>query len=277
VYAAGVNPLDWKVRRGHAKDWLQHQLPLIPGWDLSGIIAAVGPDMAAFKAGDPVFGMLDFRRNGAYADFVATKTLHLAPKPSSLDHVQAAAVPLASLTAWQAIFEIADLQPGQTILIHAAAGGVGHYAVQLAKWRGARIIGTASADNAPFLREMGASEAIDYRSTPFYEKVHDVDVVLDPIGGETQKQSWQVLKKGGILVATLGISSPEIARQYGVRGQGVSVHPDSGQLGRIADLIDAGRLKPTVTTVLPLNQAAKAHEQSQTGHTRGKIVLQVRA
>jgi NADPH:quinone reductase-like Zn-dependent oxidoreductase len=275
VYAAGVNPLDWKVRQGHAKDWLQHRLPLIPGWDVSGVIAAVGPDVAAFKEGDPVFGMLDFKHNGAYAEFVATQALHLAPKPASLDHVQAAAVPLASLTAWQALFEVADLHSGQTILIHAAAGGVGHFAVQLAKWQEARVIGTASADNADFLRELGAAEAIDYRSTPFYEKVHDVDVVLDPIGGDTQKQSWKVLKKGGILVATLGIASPEIAGQYGARGQGVMVHPDNVQLSRIAALIDAGRLKPAVTTVLPLDQAAKAHELSQTGHTRGKIVLQV--
>ena len=185
-------------------------------------------------------------------------------------------MPLASLTAWQALFEIADLKSGQTVLIHAAAGGVGHYAVQLAKHKGARVIGTASADNAGFLREIGADEAIDYRSTPFFEKVRDVDVVLDTIGGETQERSWQVLKKGGILVATLGISSPETARRYGVRGEGFLVHPDSAQLSQIAALIDGGHLKPMVSTVLPLDQAAKAHELSQTGHTRGKIVLQVR-
>ncbi len=275
VHAAGINPLDWKVRQGHARQWLQHHLPLIPGWDVSGVIAAVGPDVVSFKEGDQVFGMLDFKRNGAYAEFVATKTLHLAPKPASLDHIQAAAVPLACSTAWQALFEIADLQSGQTVLIHAAAGGVGHFAVQLAKWQGARVIGTASADNADFLRELGADEVIDYRSTPFFEKVHDVDVVLDPIGGDTQKQSWQVLKKGGILVATLGITSPETAGQCGGRAQGVAVHPDSSQLGRIATLIDIDHLKPVVTTVLPLDQAAKAHALSQTGHTRGKIVLQV--
>jgi NADPH:quinone reductase-like Zn-dependent oxidoreductase len=276
VHAAGVNPLDWKVRAGHVKEWLQHRLPLIPGWDVSGVIAAVGPEVASFQEGDQVFGMLDFKRDGAYAEFVTTQTLHLVPKPASLDHVQAAAVPLASLTAWQALFEIADLRSGQTVLIHAAAGGVGHFAVQLAKWQGARVIGTASAGNADFLRELGADEVIDYRSTPFFEKVHDVDVVLDPIGGDTQKQSWQVLKKGGILVATLGITSPEIARQYGGRGQGVAVHPDSNQLGRIVTLIDIDHFKPVVTTVLPLDQAAKAHVLSQTGHTRGKIVLQVR-
>jgi NADPH:quinone reductase-like Zn-dependent oxidoreductase len=276
VHAAGVNPLDWKVRAGHVKEWLQHRLPLIPGWDVSGVIAAVGPEVTSFNIGDAVFGMLDFKRDGAYAEFVTTQTQHLAPKPTSLSHVQAAAVPLASLTAWQALFEIADLRSGQTVLIHAAAGGVGHFAVQLAKWQGARVIGTASAGNADFLRELGADEVIDYRSTPFFEKVHDVDVVLDPIGGDTQKQSWQVLKKGGILVATLGITSPEIARQYGGRGQGVAVHPDSNQLGRIVTLIDIDHFKPVVTTVLPLDQAAKAHELSQTGHTRGKIVLQVR-
>ena len=209
VHAAGVNPLDWKVRQGHVKEWLQHRLPLIPGWDVSGVIAAVGPEVTSFKMGIGSSACWISSVTAPTPSLSRPRTLHLAPKPESLNHVQAAAVPLASSTAWQALFEIADLQSGQTVLIHAAAGGVGHFAVQLAKWQGARVIGTASADNADFLRELGADEVIDYRSTPFFEKVHDVDVVLDPIGGDTQKQSWQVLKKGGILVATLGITSPE--------------------------------------------------------------------
>jgi NADPH:quinone reductase-like Zn-dependent oxidoreductase len=275
VHAAGVNPLDWKVRAGHVKGWMQHRLPLIPGWDVSGVVEAVGPDVTAFKAGDAVYGMLDFMRNGAYAEYVAAQTRNLALKPNSIDHIQAGAVPLASLTAWQSLFEIADLKSGQTVLIHAAAGGVGHFAVQFAKWKGAKVIGTASAGHERFLRELGADEVIDYHTTRFEEAVHEVDVVLDPIGGDTQQRSWQVLKKGGILVATLGISSPEAARQRGVRGEGVMVHPDTAQLAQIAALIDAGSLKPTVTTVLPLAEAAQAHELSQTGHTGGKIVLRV--
>lgn len=276
VHAAGVNPLDWKVRAGHVKAWLQHQLPLIPGWDVSGVVEAVGPDVSAFKIGDDVIGMLDFRRNGAYAEYVAAGTQNLALKPTSIDHVRAAAVSLAALTAWQSLFEIAGLNSGQTVLIHAAAGGVGHYAVQFAKWKGARVIATASASNASFLQELGADAVIDYRSTRFEDEVREVDVVLDLIGGDTQQRSWQVLKKGGILVATLGISSPEAAAEQGVRGEGVMVHPNVAQLTQIAALIDAGDLKPVITEILPLAQAIRAHELSQTGHVRGKIVLQVR-
>jgi NADPH:quinone reductase-like Zn-dependent oxidoreductase len=275
VRAAGVNPLDWKVRAGHVKAWLQHRLPLIPGWDVSGIVEAVGSGVTSFKVGDAVSGMLDFMRNGAYAEYVAAQTLNLAFKPNSIDHTEAGAVPLASLTAWQSLFEVAGLKPGQTVLIHAAAGGVGHFAVQLAKWKEAKVIGTASAGKESFLRDLGADEVIDYRTTKFEEAVHDVDVVLDTIGGDTQQRSWQVLKKGGILVATLGISSQEAARQHGVRGEGIMVHPDAGQLTRIAALIDAGKLRPAVTTILPLAEAARAHDLSQTGRVRGKIVLQV--
>ncbi len=276
VYAAGVNPLDWKVRAGHAKAWLQHRLPLIPGWDVSGIVEAVGPGVTAFEIGDAVFGMLDFMRNGAYAEFVSAGTRNLAPKPASIDHVQAAAVPLASLTAWQSLFEIAGLGSGQTVLIHAAAGGVGHFAVQFAKWKGAKVIGTASAGNVNFLRGLGADEVIDYRAKPFEQAVHDVDVVFDPIGGDTQQRSWKVLKKGGILVATLGISSPEAAIEHGVRGEGVMVRPDSSQLAHIAKLVDEMNVKPSVSAVLSLAEAARSHELSQTGHVRGKIVLKVR-
>jgi NADPH:quinone reductase-like Zn-dependent oxidoreductase len=275
VHAAGVNPLDWKVRAGHLKARMQHRLPLIPGWDVSGVVEAVAPDIMAFEVGDAVYGMLDFTRNGAYAEYVAARTLNLAFKPNSVGHIQAGAVPLTSLTAWQSLFEVAGLKSGQTVLIHGAAGGVGHFAVQFAKWKGARVIGTAAASNESFLRELGADRVIDYRTTKFEEAVHDADVVLDTIGGDTQQRSWQVLKKGGILVATLGISSPEAARQHGVRGEGVMVHPDATQLTQIAALIDAGNLKPTVTTILPLAEAARAHELSRTGHVRGKIVLQV--
>ena len=277
VQGAGVNPLDWKVRAGHVKEWLQHRLPLIPGWGASGVVKAVREGVTAFKSGDEVYGMLNFKQDGAYAEYVVAKAQDLALPPKSIDRVRAGAVPLAALTAWQALFDVAGLSPGQSVLIHAAAGGVGHFAVQFAKWKGARVIGTASAANTSFVRDLGADEAIDYRATRFEEAVREVDVVLDTIGGDTQRQSWQVLKKGGILVATLGISSPEAAREHQVRGEGVMVHPDSAQLAEIAALIDAGQVKPVITTVLPLAEAARAHELSQTGHTRGKIVLQVSA
>lgn len=275
VQAAAINPLDWKVRAGHLQDWLQHQLPLIPGWDVCGTVDAVGAGVTTFQTGDAVMGMLDFKRDGAYAEYVAAGTRHLAPKPASLDSVQSAAVPLDTLTAWQSLFEIAGLESGQTVLIHAAAGGVGHFAVQLARWKGARVIGTASSQNAAFLQGLGAETVIDYRHTRFEEEVREVDVVFDLIGGETQERSWQVLKKGGILVATLGISSPETAEKYGVRGEGLIVQPNPDQLRQIAALIDAGEVKPAVTEVLPLARAARAHEISEAGHVRGKIVLQV--
>ena len=275
VHAAGINPLDWKARDGHVKAWLQHRLPLIPGWDVSGVVEAVGSGEKTLKVGDEVYGMLDFSRDGAYAEYVAARTLNLALKPKSIDFTQAAAVPLASLTAWQSLFEVSGLQPGQTVLIHGGAGGVGHFAVQFAKWKEAKVIVTASADNEAFLRKLGVDEAIDYRNIKFEKAVHDVDVVMDTIGGDTQQRSWQVLRKGGILVTTLRIFSPEVVRDHGVRGEEVLVHPDTGQLNQIAALIDAGDLKPSVAAVLPLTEAGRAHELSQTGHVRGKIVLQV--
>jgi NADPH:quinone reductase-like Zn-dependent oxidoreductase len=275
VQGAGVNPLDWKVRAGQVKEWLQHHLPLIPGWDVSGIVEAVGEGVTAFKSGDGVYGMLDFRKDGAYAEYVVAKALDLASRPRSIHRVQAGAVPLAALTAWQSLFEVAGLSSIQSVLIHAAAGGVGHFAIQFAKWKGARVLGTASAENVDFLKELGADEVIDYRANRFEEKVREVDVVFDLIGGDTQRRSWQVLKKGGILVATLGIPSPEAAREHQVRGEGIIVHPDRPQLAKIAALIDGAQVKPVVTAVLPLADAARAHELSQRGHTRGKILLQV--
>lgn len=275
VHAAGVNPLDWKVRRGHAKDWLNHKLPLIPGWDVSGIIDRTGPGVADFKKGDEVYGLLDVGRDGAYAGYVATKTSNIAYKPKKAGHIVAAALPVATLTAWQALFGIALLSAGQTALIHAAAGGVGHMAVQLAKWKGARVIGTASERNVKFLKELGADEVIDYNKVRFEDAVKDVDVVLDTLGGEVQDRSWKVLKKGGIMVSTLREPSVELAAKYGARGAIVFVKPDAGELKKIAGLIDAGKIRAVVETVLPLSEAGKAHELSESGHTRGKIVLKI--
>ena len=276
VYAAGVNPLDWKVRAGHAREWLQYRLPLTPGWDVSGVVEAVGAEVADFNTGDAVYCLLDLKRGGAHAEYVAAPARDMARKPKSLDHVQAAAVPLAALTAWQSLFDLAKLSSGQSVLVHAAAGGVGHYAVQLAKWKGARVIGTASGRNVDFVRGLGADEVIDYRTTRFEDAVGNVDVVFDTMGGDIQERSWRVVKRGGVLVATLGISSPGVAAECGVRGEGVLVHPDAGQLARIAELADAGHLKPAIHAVFPLAEAAKAHELSQTGHVRGKIVLKLR-
>lgn len=276
VHAAGVNPVDWKARAGHLEDWLHHQLPLIPGWDVSGVVEALGTDVAGFTPGDEVFGMLDITRNGAYAEYAVVSAASVARKPPALSHAIAAALPIAALTAWQALFDVAHLKAGQTLLIHGAAGGVGHFAVQFAKWKGAKVIGTATGRNVGFVRELGADRVIDYQTTRFEGAVRDIDAVFDTIGGETQHRSWQVVKKGGVLVATLGIENPQAAADHGVRGVGMYVHADLAQLARIAALIETKKVTTYLNSVLPVAEAAKAHESSQTGHVRGKIVLTVR-
>jgi NADPH:quinone reductase-like Zn-dependent oxidoreductase len=276
VHAAGVNPLDWKVSEGYGKDRLNHKLPLILGWDVSGVIEASGSGVTNFKAGDDVYGLLDVRRDGAYTEYVAARADHLAPKPKTINHVQAAAVPITGLTAWQSLFDAAGLAPGQTVLIHAAAGGVGSFAVQLAKWRGAKVLGTASSANVSFLKGLGADEVIDYKANRFEERAKGVDVVLDTLGGEIQDRSWKVLKKGGILVSTVGIRFPEKAAELGVRAVSFFVRPNAAHLMEIGRLIDKGDIKPAVETVLPFAQARKALELSRSGHSRGRIVLQVR-
>jgi NADPH:quinone reductase-like Zn-dependent oxidoreductase len=275
VHAAAVNPVDWKVRAGHLKGFLNYSLPLIPGWDLSGVVEATGAGVTDWKQGDAVYARPDLRRNGAYAEYIAVRASELGHKPRSIDHVQASAIPLACLTAWQALFDAGGLKAGQRVLIHAAAGGVGTFAVQLAKWKGAHVVGTASERNHAFLRELGADEVIDYTKTNFEEVVRDVDVVLDTLAGQTRDRSWNVLKKDGILVSILGQPSPDDAAQRGVRAAGVFVEPNQAQLGEIAKLVDSGKLRPIIETALPLAQAARAHEMNQTLHTRGKIVLQV--
>lgn len=277
VHAAGVNPVDWKVREGLMRALLDHRLPLILGWDVSGVVEEVGPGVAGLREGDEVYSRPDLGRDGSYAELIVIRASEAAPKPASIDHTRAAAVPLAALTAWQVLFDSAGLAAGQTVLIHAAAGGVGHFAVQLARWKGARVIGTASAANAEFVRDLGAGEVIDYRTTRFERAVRDVDVVLDAVGGEVQERSWKVLRKGGILVSIVSRVPEQAAARYGARGLSVLVQPNAEQLGQIARLIDSGVLAPTVSEVLPLAEARRAHELIQEGHTRGKIVLRVAA
>src|SRR5216683_2520023 len=208
IHAAAVNPVDWKVRAGHLKDMLKYQLPLIPGWDAAGVIEDVGAGVARLKRGDEVYTRPDISRDGTYAEYITVREPEVALKPKSLDHVHAAAIPLAALTAWQALFDAGGLSAGQRVLIHAAAGGVGSFAVQLAKWKGAYVIGTASAHNHEFLRGLGADETIDYTAVRFEDAVQDVDLVLDAMAGETQKRSWKTLKPGGILVSILGLEGP---------------------------------------------------------------------
>jgi len=275
VRAASVNPVDWKIRDGYGKEIFNHQMPLILGWDVAGTIEAVGPEVDKFKLGDPVYGYTSLLRDGAYAELAIAKQEEIAVKPASLDFVEAAAVPVAALTAWQAMFDTANLEENQKVLIHAASGGVGSIAVQLAKAKGVYVIGTSSARNAEFVRELGVDEFIDYQATQFETVVHDVDVVLDTIGGDTQVRSFGVLRKDGFLVSIVEPPSEELAAQHGVRSKMVGVLPNGTQLSEIAALIDSGKVKPFVETVLPLSEARQAHEMSKSGRTRGKIVLQV--
>lgn len=272
VKAASVNPFDWKVRAGYKKDIFPLTFPATLGSDVSGTVEEVGPGAARFKRGDEVYASLGLE-GGGYAEYAVAKEEIVAKRPSTLDHLQAAAVPVAGLTAWQTLFEVAQLRAGQKVLIHAAAGGVGSFAVQFAKAKGAYVIGTASSRNQAFLRELGVDKAVDYQKTRFEDVVRDADVVLDTIGGDTQERSFKALKKGGILVSIVQPPSQELAAKYGVRALFYAGHPSSSNLAEIAGLIDAGKVKTVVETVLPLAEARRAHELSQSGHARGKIVL----
>lgn len=275
VHAAAVNPVDWKVREGHLKSRVEFPMPFIPGWDLSGVVEKTGVAVTRLGAGNEVYSRPDIARNGAYAEYILVEDALVALKPKTIDHVQACGIPLAGMTAWQALFDVAGLQPGQRVLIHAAAGGVGTFAVQFAKWKGAYVIGTASGRNLDFVRELGADEVIDYTGTPFETAIKDVDVVLDTMGGETQERSWGVLKPGGILVGIVSPPPEDSAAQHNVRAAYHFLDPNAGQLTHIAGLVDAGKVRCIVDTVLPLSEARKAQELSETGHARGKIVLKV--
>ena len=275
IFAASVNPVDWKVREGYLKEMIPYELPLILGWDVSGVIEIVGSNITDFQEGDAVYSHPDITRNGTYAEYIAVKSHEIALKPKSLDHIHSASIPLAGLTAWQALFEIANLSQGQRVLIHAAAGGVGSFAVQLAKTRGAYVIGTASARNHEFLRELGVDEMVDYTSVKFEDRVKDIDVVLDTIGGDTLERSWKVLKQGGHLVSIVETPSEDKAKANNVKSEFLFVQPNAEQLGKIADLVEQGKIQTYLEKVFPLQQAKDAHLLSQTGRVKGKIVLHV--
>lgn len=273
VRAVGVNPTDFWHR---ATGGLLGR-PVRLGWDLSGMVEAVGVGAALFRPGDEVFGMPRLpQAAGTYAEYVTAPSRHLARKPAGLSHVEAAGLGLAGLTAWQALVDVADVRPGQRVLVHAAAGGVGHLAVQIAKARGAHVIGTASAAKHAFVRGLGADEVIDYTTTDFAERLHDLDVAIDSIGGEYGPRSLRTLRPGGILVA---LASPaetyleEEAARQGKRARFMIVEPDSAGLTSLAGLVDTGQLRVEVDTVLPLERVAKAHEIGQAGRTKGKIIL----
>jgi NADPH:quinone reductase-like Zn-dependent oxidoreductase len=276
VRAAGVNPTDWKHR---ATGGFLGQPPFVLGWDVSGVVEAVGIGVTVHAPGDEVFGMLPYPfGHGSHAEYVTAPARAFVPKPSGIGHTEAGALPLVSLTAWQALVDTADVRPGQRVLIHAAAGGVGHVAVQIAKARGAYVIGTASAGKHEFLRGLGADELVDYRKTDFTEAVRDVDVVLDTIGGDNTFRSLRVLSEGGIVVSILPMGPEELykeAAQLGVRAARMLVEADHAGMLAVADLVGSGRLRPTIAGSFPLAEAAKAHALGDTGRTTGKLVLLV--
>jgi NADPH:quinone reductase-like Zn-dependent oxidoreductase len=269
VHAASVNPVDTYTRTGETVSFTGAKVPYIPGFDVSGVVEATGDGVKSFRKGDAVFAMLDLTRGGGYAEYAIVRESEAAPKPKRLTHEQAAAIPLTALTAWQALFDTANLEKGQTVLIHAGAGGVGTMAIQLAKWKGAKVIATASAANHDYLKQLGADVVIDYRTQKFEELVKDVDVVLDPVGGDTQARSIGVLKNGGTLVSLVGLGGTA-RRSTAIKAKSILVKPDGATLARIGELVT-----PTVSHTFTLQQVKDAHVQSETGRTRGKIVLTV--
>jgi NADPH:quinone reductase-like Zn-dependent oxidoreductase len=275
VHAAGVLPAEWKTRQGLFHAFRPASFPYIPGSAFAGVVEQVSPGVTAFRTGQAVFGRTN---NGAYAEFttVSVETIALRPEPLSFD--QAAAISGGATVAWTALFENGDLRPGQRVLIHGAAGGVGSFAVQLARWKGAHVIGTASAANLEFVRSLGAAAAIDYAATPFEQAAHDLDLVLDTIGGETLRRSMAVLKPGGTLVSLLEQPPQDEAQARGIRATNNSVtqpFPSSSLLQTLARLIVAGELTVTLGPIFALHEAPQAHELSQAGHGRGRIVLHI--
>lgn len=252
------------------------RIPTIPGHEFSGIVESLPSVATGLAIGDAVYGLADFPRDGAAAEYLAVRATNLAHKPRSVDHLHSAAVTLSGLTAWQALFTHGGVEAGQRILIHGGAGGVGVFAIQLAHWKGAHIVTTSSAANFDFLRSLGADEIIDYSKTRFEDAVHDVDLVLDAVGGDTVDRSWKVLRPDGMLISVAEPIAPEEAEKHGARGFFFIVEPSREQLEHIGALIDSGSLKIEIAKVFPLAQARTAFELALEGHTRGKIVLEVR-
>jgi NADPH:quinone reductase-like Zn-dependent oxidoreductase len=274
VAAAGVNPVDYKIRGGKYPAVKQDKLPFVLGRDVAGTVIECGPAAGRFAKGESIYAMPGLGRGG-YAEYALVKATEAAPKPQSLDAIQAGAVPLAALTAWQGLFRHGNLKPGQRVLIHGASGGVGHFAVQFAKAKGAWVAATASAGHLDFVRRLGADEVIDYQAQRFEDDLHDLDLVFDLVGGETQERSWDVLKQGGALVSTLNEPSREKAAARGVRALRYTVSESGADLAAIGELIDAGKVKPVITRTYQLKEAAAAQEFLEHDHPQAKVVLSV--
>jgi NADPH:quinone reductase-like Zn-dependent oxidoreductase len=275
VIAAGVNPVDEAVRSQKFAQFFHIKLPAIPGYDIAGVVEKTGAKITKFKTGDPVYAYIALDKGGGYAEYAAATEKEASAKPQSLNYVEAAAVPLVAETAWQALIDTAKLSAGQTVLIHGGSGGVGTFAVQIAKERGAKVIATASTANQYLLKQLGADVAIDYTKAKFEDVAKDVDVVLDSVGKDTLARSYGVVKKGGFIASLVARPDPTELEKHGIRGASISVKPNSSELAEIGKLIDEKKIKVIVSQTFPLSEAIKAQEQVATGHTRGKIVLKV--
>lgn len=273
VIASGVNPADPLILGGKFAKEFGTKLPLILGYDMVGVVVKAGKQVRRLKVGDAVYGYLLY--GGGWAEYCISNETESTIKPKSLSFTEAAAVPLAGLTAWQALASVANIESGQTVLIQGGSGGVGSFAIQIAKARGARVIATASTANQDLLKQLGADVAVDYTKQKFEDVAHDVDFVLDPVGGDTLARSYGVVKKGGLIVTIVSKCDQNEAKNHEIRCTSLWSHPDPSELSAIRNLIDAGKIKPIVTQVLPLTEAAKATAQAETHHTRGKIVLKI--
>ena len=275
VVAAGVNPVDGMIRSGMFAKHEKAAFPMILGGDIAGVVENVGNKITKFKAGDPVFAYLSLKNGGGYAEYALATEREAAPKPKSLTYVEAAAVPIVALTAWQALVDAAKLSAGQTVLIHGGSGGVGTFAIQIAKARAAKVIAAASTANQHLLKELGADIAVDYTKQKFEDLAKDVDVVLDSVGKDTLARSYGVVKKGGFIVSIVARLDQAELDKHGIHGATLSVEPNSEELAEIGKLIDEKKIKVIVSQTFPLSEAVKAQEQAATGHTRGKNVLKV--
>ncbi|MCX7287991.1 MAG: NADP-dependent oxidoreductase [Rhodobacterales bacterium] len=275
VVATSVNPVDWKIRKGYLKAFIPYEMPLIMGWDVSGIVEKTGTAVTRFKPGDAVYSWPDIVRNGAYAEYIAVREAEIAFKPATISHVEAASLPLVSITAWEALFTTANLTEGQRVLIHAGAGGVGSIAVQLARATGAHVTATASAAKAALVRSLGADEVIDYHAQDFSSVARGMDVVFDTIGGEVQEKSWGVLNPGGMLVSITGQPSEDRAKAEGKRAGYVFIGPNAEILKDLAGMVDLGQIRPLIAAEFGLNDTARAQDFSETGRATGKVVIYV--
>lgn len=276
VHAASLNPIDNIVRAGHMKDVIPIGFPYVMGYDLSGVVKSVGAQVTDFKPGDAVFARPNQQDSGSLAQFARVEQSELALKPENISHEEAASIPLAGLTAWQALYDKANLKTGQKILIHAGSGGVGTLAIQIARHIGAHIATTVSERNAELVRSLGADEVIDYKTQNFEDIVSDYDVVLDMLGGETMNRSFKVLKKGGALVSIKGQDTENLAEKHGVRFEWFFMSPDGAQLAQLGKLIEAGTVKPVLDSTYELGEVSDAYDRLADGHAVGKIVVSVK-